>query len=47
MKFSPTRNISVRKRQYHLFQNERSHFLLPRLFRKIPKPSRHDQQNDK
>ena len=45
MKFSLTSNSNVEMCLYPLFQNQRSHFLLPPLFQRISKPSCHDHQN--
>ena len=47
MKFSSTPNTSVQKCLYPLFQNQRSHFLLPPLFWRISQPSDQDQHNGK
>ena len=47
MKFPSTSNSSVQRCLYPLFQNQRFHFLLPPLFRRIFQPSGQDQQNGK
>ena len=47
MKFSSTTNTSVQMCLHPQFQNQRPHFLLTSLCRRISQPSGQDQQNGK
>ena len=47
MKFSTSFNTSVQRCLYPLFQNQRPHFLLLHLFRRMSQPPGHDPQHVK